>query len=129
MKPGELEQRRRALEKQLEEDLELVRAAHEVKLRALERLAEPTPEESRPASPPPPASSAQVTTPGSVRRDLEAALDTLPPVFDRADIYRALGYEPPRTTLGRALDELMAGKKIKLDRLSGGGYRTRYRKV
>lgn len=94
-------------------------------------LAEPILEKSGPGSPPPqaPAGPSQVTTPGSVRRDLEAALDTLPPAFDRADIYRALGYEPPRTTLGRALDELMAGKKIKLDRLSGGGYRTRYRKV
>lgn len=42
----------------------------------------------------------------SVASDLDDALPRLPEAFERKDVVRALGYEPPRTALYHALDRL-----------------------
>jgi hypothetical protein len=54
MRQGEYEQRRRALERQFREDVELLRAGYQAKLRALEMLWLVSPGEALPAGPPAP---------------------------------------------------------------------------
>jgi hypothetical protein len=164
MKWSEYEQRRRALERQLEADIELIRAAHETRLRALERLwldlseeDQPSPagglegngarEEAPAAAPAEPDATgtpaeAQTGTQtgtqvplevrkgyGEVSLDIEAIFDSLPEVFDRPELARALGYRPVRTTFYRAIDALMAEGRIQVESYSAGRHRTRYRKV
>jgi hypothetical protein len=152
MKWSEYEQRRRALERQLEADIELIRAAHETRLRALERLWLDLSEEDQP-SPAGPGDAAgeeiTVATPevpigsqtgtqeplearkgyGEVSLDIEAVFDSLPEVFDRPELARALGYRPVRTTFYRAIDALMSEGRIKVESQSSGRHRTRYRKM
>lgn len=153
MKWSEYEQRRRALERQLEADIELIRAAHETRLRALERLwldlseenqPSPTgaPEDGAPEAPtvPEPVSAQTDTTGtqeplevrkgyGEVSLDIEAVFDSLPEVFDRPELARALGYRPVRTTFYRAIDALVAEGRITVESRSSGRHRTRYRKA
>jgi len=61
MRHSEYEERRRALEKQFAEDLDLIRAAHQSKLRALEMLwlASPAPETAAAAEPVPAVEESQ----------------------------------------------------------------------
>jgi hypothetical protein len=153
----EYERRKRAIEEQLLADLELVRAAAQTKLRALEQLwlaspaqglrdirretpasAETRTETLTPAPPETLASSRQAETPTSppqqaIRRDvLNDILDTfpqLPEVFDKSDVVRLLGYEPSRPSLHRAWDRLLGERKIVMDLHSDGRRPTRWRKV
>lgn len=138
----EYEARRMALEQQLQADMALIQAAHATRIRSLERLwrvAEageeseivPSPVAVAPAKPavaphPRPESS---KPPGVVLEDLDAALPQLPEMFDRRDIDRLLGYRAVRPTLYRALAQLQSEGKVEIVRYSGGGHRTRYRKL
>lgn len=131
----EYEERRSALEEQYRADVAMLAAAHEIRLRSLERLwregdagelEAAGPEPSAVASPP---AAKPKTEPNSVLNDLDDALDELPEVFDRDDILRALGYVPPRTTLLRALRTLMGEGTIAAVGVSSGGVKTRYRKL
>jgi len=65
----------------------------------------------------------------SVVTDLDDVLPELPEIFERRDVIRALGYEPPRTTLYHALVQLQREGAIAIETLSGGGSRVRYRKL
>lgn len=146
MRSSEYEQRRRAIEEQLQADLELIRAGSQAKLRALEMMwlhsAESDGETPRNEAP------AGVETPGetvprerradeqaavSPRRDVlsdaEAVLPGLPELFEKRDLVQALGYEPSRSTLFRALDALRVKGKIEIVLYSTGGTRTQYRKL
>jgi hypothetical protein len=145
----EYEERRSALEEQHRADVALLTAAHELRLRSLERLwredAGGEPQGAPPApfavAAPPvatvrgavPEAEPPVAQPKTVRysvvNDLDEALDELPEVFDRHDILRALGYVPPRTTLLRALQMLMREGAIAAVGISSGGVKTRYRKL
>lgn len=161
MRHGEFERRRRALERQLEEDLELVRAGYRAKLRALEMLwlaspgedeagAEPAPSvggdhriveeapqepgETAAASETPlrsetPAAPSPVLHRGDVLRGVRAALHRLPEEFDKQDIVRALGYNPPRATLYCAICQLKLDGKIATQEYSDGRNLTKYRKL
>ena len=131
----EYEKRRRALEEQLRADIALMNAAHETRIRSLERLwqdtAEDSSESARPAAPVQPAQPApkRLRPRGSVLNDLDAALPGLPKEFDKHDIARALGYEPAHTTLFRALKQLQAEGALKIEDHSSGGVTNRYRKT
>lgn len=141
MRFDEYQERRRVLEEQLQTDLELIRLAHRTKLQALEQLwlssaekgaAASTPPESQ--EPPRHESQAPVETQGnrrtgSARYDVEDVLPVLPELFDKDDVIRALGWEPHRATLQRALDQLRVGKKIAIETRGEGRRPTRYRKV
>jgi len=153
MQQGEYERRRRALEEQCLADLELVRSAYQAKIRALETLWLISPEVSiLPASPPPllpaetslpgeaPSSSVPAVpavappAPATVRRgqaraEIEAALSSLPEVFDKQDIVRALGYEPSRPTLNRAFEHLLRGGRIVIEKGSLGNTPSVYRRL
>lgn len=70
---------------------------------------------------------------GGVRDDVQNILDRLPTVFDRWDVVRALGYEPPRATLFRALSSLIRDDFLGLLPPAFDGPRenmpSRYRKI
>ena len=134
----EYEKRRRALEEQLRADIALMNAAHETRIRSLERLWQDTAEVSldsaRPvesAAPVPPEKPAprQIRPRGSVLNDLDAAFPRLPKDFDKHDVIKALGYEPAHTTLFRALRQLQAEGTLRIEDHSSGGVTTRYRKT
>lgn len=153
MRYHEYEERKRALEEQLHADLELVRAGHQARVRALEALWLASPlEEELPAAgetaavPPPPAnetrssgtqapSETQAPPPvrvferGEVLEEVEEALARLPEVFAKPDLVRALGYAPPRATLHRAVQQLLSDRKIVIESFSMGRQPTVYRKV
>ena len=129
MRRSEYEQRRRALEEIHEADLELIRSAHEARLRSLEALWLSDPEED-PAETPPPAPP--VAPPRIVRPPLAQALDdalpALPEVFDRNDVVGALGWAPDRAALFRALEALVFQRRITVERFGSGRLTTTYRK-
>ncbi|HEX6862643.1 MAG TPA: hypothetical protein VF414_07505 [Thermoanaerobaculia bacterium] len=130
----EYEERKRALEAQHLADIALMNVAHQARMRSLESLWETagpatvsTPPPSRPA-PPAPAPKPRRER-NSVLDDLVAAFPGLPGTFDKHDIVRALGYEPSRGTLFRALKALLDAGRISNANFSIGGAPNRYRKV
>ena len=133
----EYEERRRAFEEQYRAETALLNAAHEVRMRSLERLwqeaSDPERAAARPEAPgiagQPRRAPKPIRPRYSVLNELEEALPRLPEIFDRKDIARALGYEPSRTTLVRALEELRKEGAIELETYSEGGAMTRYRKL
>ena len=158
MTRSEYERRRRALEAQLAADVELVRAAHETRMRALESLWLAEGEEDAASAPPsgeaesaqpvpigtqtgtqsgtqtgtqtPPAVAGAVRKAyGEVAGDVEDAFPRLPEVFDKEVLLRELGYQPPSTTFYRALQGLLMEKTIVIVSHSDGRARTKYRKV
>lgn len=139
----EFEERLRALEAQHQADIALMNAGHEARIRSLLSLwqttapptADPQPVAVPTAAPAPPAPAAE---PAPQRRrernsllyDIFKALPGLPEIFDKHDIARALGYEPSRTTLFRAL--LTLNKEGLITTVStsiGGTDTTRHRKL
>lgn len=129
MRRSEYEQRRRALEETHQADLELIRSAHEARLRSLEDLWLSDPEEDAAETPPP---TPPVAPPRIVRPPLAQALDDafaeLPEVFDKNDALRALGWAPDRAALFRALDDLVHQRRIVVQRFGTGRVTTTYRK-
>ena len=123
----EYEKRRQALEEQLRADIALLNAAHEARIRALDRLRQEASGDELPAVPPPAPKPMRPRY--SVMSDLEAALPKLPQIFKRQDVLHALGYEPPRTTLFRALNQLQEEGVISAENHSPGGTAVRYRKL
>ena len=133
----EYEERRRAFEEQHRADVALMNAAHEARIRSLDRLwqEELDPERSAAAPEASPAPAQPAPAPKPMREryavvtDLDDALPEIPEIFDRRDVIRALGYEPPRTTLYHALAQLQKEGAIAIETFSGGGARVRYRKL
>jgi len=137
----EFEERKRALEAQHLADIALMNVAHQARMRTLESLWEnvgapaavagsapvPAPTAPRPA-PPEPATKPRRER-NSVLDDLVAAFPGLPETFDKHDIVRALGYEPARGTLFRALKAFQSEGRITATSLSIGGTTNRYRKL
>lgn len=128
----EFEERLRALEAQHQADIALMNAAHEARVRSLRSLWQGAAE---PAPAPPPPVSTQAPAPktrrerNSVFYDLAKALPSLPASFDKHDVARVLGYEPPHTTLYRALRTLISEGLVESESMSHGGATSLYRKV
>jgi hypothetical protein len=150
MRDDEYRKLRRALEEQLETDLELIRAGYRAKLHALDMLSgrpsmpeertqpaapetQPKPETQKPAAPGGEAVTQTVIYEtrliNSVQEEVEKALPRLPDVFDKLDIVRIFGWEPHRATLHRTLQTLQTEKKIAVESQSRGRLPTRYRKL
>lgn len=137
----EYEERKRALEAQHLADVALMNVAHQARLRSLESLWENAGFPAAPARPAtvstpppsPPAPPAPAPKPrrerNSVLDDLVAAFPGLPETFDKHDIVQALGYEPARGTLFRALKALLDAGRINNANFSIGGAANRYRKA
>jgi hypothetical protein len=122
MKRSEYERRRRALEETFESELAMLRAAHEVRMRSLEELWRADPEEDAPspalAVPPVPAEPPPQQPP--IAEALEEILPRLPEVFDKNDVIRLLGWNPPRASLFRALQDLIYAGRLTLKSYGGG---------
>jgi hypothetical protein len=146
----EYEERKRRLGEQLRAGIELLEAANRQQLRALDLVWMTTAEEevalppltaealsrpqAQPAAAPPPAPPAPPPRPArraawQLQNEVETALAGVPDVFDRNDLCRALGYEPDRGSLYRALQQLITDGAI--TRLAGGSGKTpsRYKKT
>jgi hypothetical protein len=152
MTQDEFEKLRARLEEQLRIDVEMLYEAHRVKLRAFETIrrahaelrGEEMPEEvpvpgagrRRTVLTLPPAAAASVLPPEKTRSKawsvilgIEEALDQLPEEFDKHDLVRALGYEPSRATLFRALETLRQEGFIALIEQGTGRTPSRFRKL
>ncbi len=142
MRYHEYEERKRALAEQLHADLELVRAGHQARVRALEALWLASPlEEAPPATSETQSSETQTPSEtqapppgrvferGEVLENIEEALSHLPEIFDKPELVRVLGYAPPRATLHRAVQQLLSDRKIAVESFSIGRQPTVYRKV
>jgi hypothetical protein len=157
MTQDEFEKLRARLEEQLRMDVEMLYEAHRVKLRAFETIrrahaelrGEEMPEEvpvpgagrrrtvltlpsAVPAAPAPRAVLPPERTRSkawSVILGIEEALDQVPEEFDKHDLMRALGYEPSRATLFRALETLRQEGIIALIEQGTGRTPSRFRKL
>lgn len=149
MTRNEYEQRKRRLEEQLWEGMELLQAAYRQQVRALELVWTTTAEDAEvlpralavergPESPavvqgrsPVPAESPRPRRrePGKLLADVSAALADVPEVFDHQDVRRTLGYEPDRSSLYRVLMELVEAGVIALQSRGDGRVPTKYRKA
>lgn len=140
MTRNEYEQRKRRLDDQLREGVELLKAAHRQQMRALE-LVWMTMAEEDPALPQAPPQEAAVDRqapapaepPRPVRRragqlneEVEGILDALPEVFDRNDVAEALGYEPDRGSLYRVLQDLARSGVLAVEKAGAGKVPTTY---
>jgi len=147
----EYEGRKRRLEAQLEEGIELLRAGFRQQIRALELVwmttaAEDVALTSIPAQTtsrkPPAASLATSAAPptakpsrrprqpaGKLWEDIDAIFDDLPQVFNRNDIVKALGYEPERSSLHRLITSLQTGGVIVLKAHPAGRIPAKYEKA
>lgn len=134
MDRDDYERRKAALEEIYRADLDLIRRAHEARLRSLEELwraeAPAAPSEPPPPPAPKPAPAAPVRrqpTP-HLRTALEEILPDLPAEFGKKDLIAALGWTPSRGALYRALLDLAIARVIKIEP-SLGRHPSKYRKV
>ena len=149
MTQEEYEERRRALEQELQRDLALIHAAHEARVRSLDRLRRlamegneseavsiPGKEEQDrtgtmgDAVPPAPAASRKPSSPpGAFLSDLRDVFSQLPEVFDKKDVVQLVGYEPTHSTFHRALTRLQDEDSVAIEDYSDGAMHTTYRKL
>jgi len=141
----EFERRKRKLEEQLQEGIELLKAGFRQQLRALEMVWMATTEDEIPArsatearqeepaaplrSPAAPPSRRPRQKSGQLWADIDAALDQVPEVFDRNDLIQALGYEPDRSALHRVMRGLLRSGAIVLKAGNVGKIPARYEVV
>lgn len=124
MKRGELVQRKRLLEEQLRTGIELLQAGHAARLRELESEWLAWPEEDEPA----PEARRGRASPGQLYEEVTAILFSVPEVFDRNHVVRALGYRPDRVSLFRVLRTLEEEGKIGVESSGKGRKGTVYRR-
>ena len=146
MPSGEYERYRQHLDAQLRADVELIHEAYRAKLRAYETVARARGEEFEslpaadlslglpPAAPAPPALVRAPEPPAPRTRAFEVEgavleiLGNLPEVFDKFDLGRALGFDPRRSTLHRALRNLVREGALEIERRGTARLPTCYRK-
>jgi hypothetical protein len=140
MTRDEYEQRQRQLDNQLRAGIELLEAAHRQQTRALDLVwrsfsgeepgvrpavaAEPA---GVPVSPEPRRPSRRRA--GELAGEIQEALAGVPEVFDRNHVCQALGFEPDRSSLFRALEDLVRNGSLAVEGIGSGRTPTRYRKT
>jgi len=142
---------RERLEEQLRTDVELLYEAHRTKMRAFETVwrAQAELDPSLQPPPPPPASGsrhqivtllpepepsqAPVEQPSGPKKSLLLlvlqVLNSLPEVFDKHDVYRALGFTPSTSSLHRVFNELIEQEWIRLEAEGRGRVGNRYLRI
>jgi len=147
----EYERQKRRLEAQLEEGIELLRAGFRQQIRALELVWMTTAAEDVVLSSIPVETRSQAAPAASVRTstapspakpsrrprqpagklwdDVNAVFDSLPQVFDRNDLLKALGYEPERSSLYRVTRSLLRAGDISVYSGSAGKIPAKYEKI
>ncbi len=138
MTRDDYETQKRRLAEQHRSLVEMVDAAYQTQLRALEMVwrmfsGEGAPE---PPAPPPPAAPAAPAPPprrrlqaGELKSDIAEAFDRLPEIFVFSDVYEAIGYAPDRGSVHRVLQDLKAEGYLALHCRGTGTQPTRYRKL
>jgi len=128
MTESEYEQRKLALEAQLRISIQFLQKGYKAQLRALElerareeRAAAPAPRAAAPVQ--------QRRAPGDLREKIREGLARLPAEFTKEDIVRFLGFTPDRSSLHRALDELLLERVVRLHVRGAGRAPNVYRKV
>jgi hypothetical protein len=129
------------LDRQLEAGIELLRQAHQAQVRVLEMVWMTNPAAELPprVAAGPAVEVVAAPAPAPARRakrgawelynEVFDALDKLGPEFVRSDVCRALGYEPDRASLQRALRELAGEQLIALTAPGNGRVPARWVKV
>jgi hypothetical protein len=145
MTHNEYEQAKHRLEDSRRAGLDLVEAAYQAQLRALEMVrslltgaadsaapllaaipAPAPPAAANPAPPPPPRPQRKA---GDVAAELRGIYRQLPETFGRSDIHALLGYEPDRGALYRILAALSRQGIVHIDEVSLGRRPATYRKL
>ncbi|HEY3567333.1 MAG TPA: hypothetical protein VGP73_05305 [Thermoanaerobaculia bacterium] len=133
MTDPEYEQLKKHLEEQRRIGMELVERAYEAQVRALEMIrtlqgsAGPV---ALPAQGPPPAPERpRHRTAAEVTADIVKIYGSLPETFSRREICAALGYEPDRAVLYKALKELVQLNYTTVETTGKGQTATVYRKT
>ncbi|HVG06364.1 MAG TPA: hypothetical protein VNM67_01585 [Thermoanaerobaculia bacterium] len=136
MTRDEYEARKRRLEEDLRSGMELLQAAFQTQFRALEMVwmgasGEPisTPQGAGAVPPEPPEAQRPARRRlQEICDDISTALPTLPEVFDRGDICRAIGYQPDRVALYRLLTDLVRDGGLRIESRGEGRKATKYRR-
>jgi hypothetical protein len=150
MQAHEYEGRKRSLDTQLANGIDLLRAAHRAQRLALDLVWRASPWNPRPEPLPlqeqevtgaplpspgePTPATAEPKAPrrrwgaGELDEAVVAALDRLPETFDRHDVVAALGDTPDRSSLFRVLEVLCYEGILEVARRGGGRVTTRYRR-
>jgi len=128
MTESEYEQRKLELEARLQISIQFLQKGYEAQLGALElerareeRAAAPAPEAAAPAQ--------RRRAPGDLLEQIRERLAQLPAEFTKEDIVRFLGFTPDRSSLHRALDELLGEREVRLHVRGAGRTPNVYRKV
>jgi hypothetical protein len=133
------EQLKVRLAEQLREGVALLEEGYQRQLRALELVwradangAAPLGQESTAAAAPG-GLAVKPARPrlagGRLLEDLRTALPRIPEVFDKNDLLRALGYEPERSSLHRALTRLIHEGVVVLDSQGAGKIPAKFSKT
>ncbi|HSU83901.1 MAG TPA: hypothetical protein VLR69_15890 [Thermoanaerobaculia bacterium] len=131
------ETQKRRLAEQHRSLVEMVDAAYQTQLRALDLVwrmmsGEGTPEllapPATPAAAPAPPSRRRLRA-GELKHDIAEVFYRLPDPFVFSDVYQAIGYEPDRGSLHRALQSLIDEGHVALHKRGTGTQPTRYRKL
>ncbi len=140
MTHNEYEQAKRRLEDSRRAGLDLVEAAYQAQMRALEMVwnllagaadtplltATSSPAAAAPAPPPAPRNRRRS---GEVEQELRRIYRQLPETFGRNDIHALLGYQPERGALYRILAELSTQGDLVIERAALGRTPAIYRKI
>ncbi len=131
MTQAEYDSRRKRLDDERKAGLELIEAAYQTQLRALDLVRMGSPDEPSPSLAPPSPPPHATPSPAPVRigqlyDEVIRLYRELPEVFDRNDVRRALGYEPPRNSLFRVLTELVGNGALRVVQRGAGRGATRY---
>ncbi len=144
MTHNEYEQSKRRLEEARRAGVEMVEAAYQAQMRALEMvwmlqggLAEGTPSSAGSGAPAPVAQEPPAPPPARPRKqsadevddDVRANLWRLPESFTRGDVCDVLGYEPDRGALYRSLKRLQEEGYLGVESKGSGQKATTYRKT
>jgi hypothetical protein len=133
------EAQKRRLAEQHRSLMEMVDAAYQTQLRALDMVWRMFSGEGTPEPLPPPAAPAAAAEPAAPRRrrlgagelvnDIARSWYKLPDVFIFSDVYQAIGYEPDRGSLHRTLQNLIEKGELALHARGTGTQPSRYRKL
>ena len=136
----EYERRKRRLEEQLRAGVELLEAACQAQIRALdlvwmlqaeergEAATWSAPARAKPEPLPQPDRPRRRSAP-EVEADVRAAFGRLPEAFTRRDVCEVLGYEPDRAALYRILQTLTQEGVARVESAGEGQRATVYRKT
>lgn len=139
MNQGEYQRLRRQLDEDLRVGMEMLHAGHQAKVDALDArwqeepgpapASRPATSEPEPEPVTPAPSERKRLEAGELLNDVEAALALMGDQFLKTDLCRALGYEPHRSSLYRALRELERNGILEIQSQGLGRRASFYRKI